>query len=351
MTGQFETVVTDFITEPLDHERGVLGEIASVAALDAFHEEDLAGRIENAAALMVYHRLSITRLTIDRLENCKVIAVCGVGYDNVDHISARASGIPVVNVPDYGTEEVADSAIGMLLSLTRGISFHNSRLREHQGEWNHRSAVPLMRLRGQVLGIVGLGRIGTALALRGKALGMDVVFYDPYVSDGYDKSLGIRRVEHLDDLLKQAYVLSLHCPLTDETRMMIDGRAIATMQRNSYLINTSRGEIVETSAIPDAIVSGRLAGAGIDVLKTEPPDEDDPLIAAWRDSRHPAYHRLLINPHAAFYSEQGVIDMRTKGAEACRRALLGHPLRNIVNADAFANRSSTDLHQPTKSGM
>ncbi len=348
MPGQFEAVVTDFITEPLDYERGVLSELASVAALDASHEEDLAGRIENAAALMVYHRLSITRRTIDRLENCKVIAVCGVGFDNVDHVYAEACDIPVVNVPDYGTEEVADSAMGMLLSLTRGISFHNSRLRKRQGEWDHRPAAPLMRLRGQVLGIVGLGRIGTAMALRGKALGMDVVFYDPYVSDGCDKSLGIRRAECLDDVLKQAFVLSLHCPLTDETRRMIDSHAIATMRGGSYLINTSRGEVVETSAIPDAVASGRLAGAGIDVLKAEPPDDDDPLIAAWRNSRHPAYHRVLINPHAAFYSEQGVVDMRTKGAEACRRALLGDPLRNIVNGVAFANHSSTDLHQPTK---
>ena len=333
MHGQFKTVVTDFITEPLDCERDVLGELATVTSLDACHEEDLTGQIENVDALMLYHRLTITRHTIDRLERCKILVVCGVGFDNVDHNYAEQRGLPVVNVPDYGTEEVADSAVGMMLSLTRGISFYNSRLRERRGDWDHRQAVPLTRLRGQVLGIVGLGRIGTAVALRGKSLGMDVVFYDPYVSDGCDKSLGIRRAEHLDDLLKQSFVLSLHCPLTDQTRQMIDGRAITKMRRGSYLINAARGAIVDTSAIPDAIASGRLAGAGIDVLESEPPDEkDDPLIVAWRNSRHPAYDRVLINPHAAFYSEQGVVDMRTKGAEACRRALLGQPLRNVVNA-------------------
>jgi D-3-phosphoglycerate dehydrogenase/C-terminal binding protein len=160
---------------------------------------------------------------------------------------------------------------------------------------------------------------------------MDVAFYDPYKPDGYDKSLGIRRVESLEELLSQAFVLSLHCPLTEETRGLIDAAALALMPRGSYLINTARGEVVDTAAVPGAIASGQLAGAGIDVLPEEPPRADDPLIAAWRDPRHPAHHRVLITPHTAFYSEQGLEDMRIKGAEGIRRALLSQPLRNVVN--------------------
>ena len=233
----------------------------------------------------------------------------------------RSRGIPVANVPDYGTEEVADTAIGMMLALSRGVHFMNSRLREGEGPWMYTQVAPLWRLRGRAFGIVGLGRIGTAAALRAKAFGMEVLFYDPYKADGCDKSLGVHRVETLDEILARSFVLSLHCPLSEETRHLINAQLIARMQAGSYLINTARGAVVDTTALPEAIACGKLAGAGIDVLEHEPPSPDHPLLAAWRDPGHPAHHRLILNPHAAFYCEEGLLDMRSKGAEACRRAL------------------------------
>jgi C-terminal binding protein len=325
-------VVTDFVTGDLAPERTVLGDLAEPVALNAYSEADLVGRVEDAAALMLYHNLSISRATIGRLTACKLIVRCGVGYDNVDRQFARSRGIPVANVPDYGTEEVADSAIGLTLTLTRGIHSLNSALRDAPtAEWTYRAIAPVYRLRGRVFGLVGLGRIGSATALRAKALGMDVAFYDPYLADGYDKALGIRRVDTLADLLAQSFVVSLHTPLTPETRGLIDAAAIARMSRGSFLVNTSRGAVVDTAAVPAALVSGHLAGAGIDVLATEPPPADDPLIRAWRDPTHAAYHRLIVNPHSAFYSEEGLLDMRVKGAKAVRNALLGQPLLNVVN--------------------
>ncbi len=331
MPRQFKVVVADFINDALEAELAALHDVADVVAADCHHEDELVGRIEDADAIMLYHVLSITRKTIERLRHCRLIVRCGVGYDNVDAAFARSRGIAVANVPDYGTEEVADTAIGMMMAMTRGITYLNSRLRAGQGPWFYNLAVPLQRLREQVFAIVGLGRIGTAAALRAKAVGMDVAFYDPYVPDGRDKSLGVRRVERLEDLLAQAYVLSLHCPLTDETRHMINRDTLETMPPGSFLVNTARGAIVDTSAIPEAIVSGRLAGAGIDVLEIEDPPDDHPLIAAWRDPNHPAHHRVLLNPHAAFYCEQGLAEIRAKASDACRRALLGLPLRNVVN--------------------
>jgi C-terminal binding protein len=325
-------VVTDFVTGDLGPERTVLGDLAEPIALNAYSEADLVGRVEDAAALMLYHNISISRSTIERLTGCKLIVRCGVGYDNVDRHFARSCGIPVANVPDYGTEEVADSAIGLTLTLTRGIHYLNSALRDAPAaEWTYRAAAPIARLRGRVFGVVGLGRIGTATALRAKALGMDVAFYDPYLEDGYDKALGIRRVDTLADLLAQSFVVSLHTPLTPETNRMIGAVAVAKMPRGSFLVNTSRGAVVDTAALPPALASGHLAGAGIDVLATEPPPADDPLIRAWRDPTHAAYHRLIVNPHSAFYSEEGLLDMRVKGAKAVRNALLGQPLLNVVN--------------------
>ena len=331
MDRRFKAVIVDFINDNLAPEREILGELASVEAINAHHEDELVGRVEEADAIMLYHDLSLTRKTIDRLSRCKVIARCGVGCDNVDQIAAAERGIPVANVPDYGTEEVADSAIGLMMAMTRGINLLNSRLRDNLGPWSYQQVVPLRRLRGQVFGIVGLGRIGSSVALRAKALGMDVVFYDPYKPEGYDKSLGIRRAVELNDLLEQVFVLSLHCPLTEETRHLIDGQAISLMPVGSYLVNTARGGVVDTAAIPAAIESGHLAGAGIDVLANEPPEEFNPLIAAWRNPDHMAYHRVLINPHSSFYSEEGLMDMRTKGALACKQALLGQRITTIVN--------------------
>jgi len=167
--------------------------------------------------------------------------------------------------------------------------------------------------------------------LRANALGMDVVFHDPYKPCGYEKSLGVRRVEDIDELFAQSHVLSLHCPLTDETHYLVNRRTMAMMPAGAYLINTARGAVVDTTALPEALASGHLAGAGIDVLEHEPAPLDHPLIVAWRDPNHAAHHRLIINPHLAFYSEEGLMDMRTKGSNACRKALCGQPIPNVVN--------------------
>jgi D-3-phosphoglycerate dehydrogenase/C-terminal binding protein len=331
MSARPQVVITDFITEPLDHERRLLGELADVVALNAFSEDDLVGKIEQADAIMLYHFISLTERTVSRLKHCKLIVRCGVGFDNVDRAAARARGITVANVPDYGTEDVADSAIGMMLSLTRGVHYMNSRLQHRQGPWIYTQVQPLHRLRGRVFGVVGIGRIGTATALRAKALGMEVVFYDPYAPQGRDKSLGVRAVETLGELLAQAYVVSLHTPLTPETKHLINRETLAQMQPGSFVVNTARGGVVDVLAVLEAISSGHLRGAAIDVLETEPPPDDHPLIQAWRDPSHPAHDRLILNPHAAFYSEEGLVDMRVKGSQNCRRVLLGQAPYNIVN--------------------
>lgn len=326
-----KVVITDFISEPLDHERRVFGDLADVSALDALHEDDLIGRVEDADIVVLYHQLSITRKTIARLHKCRMIIRGGVGYDNVDREAARERGIVVCNVPDYGTEDVADSAIGMMLSLARGIHFLNSRLRRGEGDWHFSQAAPLWRLRDRVFGVVGIGRIGTAAALRAKALGMNVMFHDPYVPQGRDKSLGVTAAGKLEELLTHSHVLSLHCPLTPETHHLMNRHTIALLPPGAIFINTARGGVVDALAALHAIEHGHLAGAGMDVLETEPPAADDPLIQAWRDPTHPAHDRLIVNPHAAFYTEEGLADMRIKSSQNARRVLTGLPPWNVVN--------------------
>lgn len=326
-----KVVITDFISEPLDHERRILGDLADVTALNALHEDDLTGRVEDADVIVLYHQLAIGRRTIERLERCRLIVRGGVGFDNVDRAAARERGIDVANVPDYGTEDVADTAIAMMLALARGTHVLNHRLQRKEGPWHYSQVVPLRRLRGSVFGIVGIGRIGTAAALRAKALGMEVVFHDPHVLQGRDKALGVRSADTLEELLGQSHVLSLHCPLSDETARLINRHTVARLPPGALVINTARGGIVDALALLHGIELGHLAGAGIDVLETEPPPDSDPLLQAWRDPRHPAHDRLILNPHSAFYTEEGLADMRTKSSQNVRRVLLGQKPWNVVN--------------------
>jgi len=331
MTRRFKVVVTDLITEPLDPERHVLDSIADLTALDGYGEQDLVGHVENADALIVYHNLAVGAATISRLENCSIIVRGGVGYDNIDRQAATSKNIIVANVPDYGSEEVADSAMGMALNLARGSHYLNSRLQRGQDEWDYHLGGPRHRLRGRVFGIVGLGRIGTATAVRAKAHGFDVVFYDPYKPDGADKALGIGRAWTFDQLLKQSHILSMHCPLTDETFHMVTAKQIEQLPHGAILINTARGSVIKTADIPPAIESEQLFGAGIDVLEAEPPTRDDALVNAWRNVNHQAHHRVMINPHAAFYCQEGLVELRQKAARAVLDVLQGRPPRNPVN--------------------
>ncbi len=269
--------------------------------------------------LLVYHDIKLTERALAALTRCKAVIRCGVGFDNVDLQAAGERGIVVCNVPDYGTEEVADHALMMLLAVARRLLPADRAIRE--GTWNVETVFGVPRLRGKTVGILGCGRIGTAMTLRCKALGMRVVFYDPYLPDGVDKALGVERVYQLEELLSQAAFLSLHCPLTTETYHIVNERTLARLPPGAYLINTARGGCVDLPSLLPALESGQLAYAALDVVEREPLDDE-------RIRHHP---RVLLTPHTAFYSVEGFAEMRTKGALEARRVLLGERVRNPVN--------------------
>jgi phosphoglycerate dehydrogenase-like enzyme len=325
MSERLRVLIADFLDEH-DVESPILGDVAELELARATGEEQLRERLPHADALILYHDIPmLTDASLAVAGRCRGIVRAGVGFNNVDLEAAGERGIVVCNVPDYGTEEVADHAIMMLLALARGLKASDESMR--RGEWEYRSAGPAPRLRGKVLGIVGCGRIGTATALRAKAFGLDVVFYDPLLPDGVDKALGIRRAYRLEDLLAESRFLSLHCYLSPATHHMIDAAALARLPRGAYLINTARGPVVEQEALIAALDSGHLAGAGIDVFEREPLDEP-------RLRDHPA---VLLTPHSAFYSAEGFVELRRKTALEVRRLLLGEPPRNPVNRDRIAH--------------
>jgi phosphoglycerate dehydrogenase-like enzyme len=228
-------------------------------------------------------------------------------------------GIPVCNVPDYGTEEVADHAIALTLALCRQL-FPLDEEAKRLG-WVIRVQPKMRRLRELVFGVVGLGRIGTATALRAKALGFQTLFYDPYLANGVDKAVGIARAKSLDALLERADVLSIHCPLNEETRHLIAERELALMKPTAFVVNTARGAVIKKTAILDALRNHRLAGAGLDVV------EDEPL-KTHEEAQTP---NLIVTCHAAFCSVESKNEMRATSARIARAAVLGNPLENIVN--------------------
>ncbi len=208
-----------------------------------------------------------------KLEKCRIFVTPKVGFDNLDVAAWGEIGIPVCNVPDYGTMEVADHAIALMLTLMKGIEFHTVALRaDPRGNWRPALNPYGRRLSACTFGVVGIGRIGTAAALRAKAFGMDVVFYDPYVSNGVDLSLGVRRVHSLEELMRQCDVVSVHVPLSDQTRKLINATALAAAKPGLILINTARGEVVDVDALYDAMRRGTVRAAGLDVLPVEPAD-------------------------------------------------------------------------------
>jgi C-terminal binding protein len=318
MPDRFRVVVTDYLTEATV-ERAVLGGIADVVLLQETHEGKVVSRTPDADALIAFHDMELTGASLSKLPRCRAVVRCGVGYDRIDLEAAGKHGIVVCNVPDYGTEEVADHAILMLLAIARRlIPCHNTIV---AGRWEPRLVYGTPRLRGRTLGIIGCGRIGSATALRARALGLRVVIYDPYQPPGYEKGLGLERCFLLEQLLRQSDFVSLHCPSTPETRNILNRDTLAQLPQGAYVINTARGPCIDIDALLAALDSGHITSAALDVLPREPLDDD-------RVRKHP---RILLTPHAAYYSVEGAEEMRTKAAMEVRRALIGEPVMNAVN--------------------
>jgi C-terminal binding protein len=324
-------VITDYLEPPASIESKVLSGVAEVECLLAKNTRELLGELTDADGLILCHEVSMTHEVIQELHKCKAIVRCGVGFDNIDRKAAGEKGIYVCNVPDYGVDEVADHAIGMMLACNRGLIKVERGIRHSLNPWDMRAIQPIFRVAGAKMGIIGLGRIGGATAARAKGLRMDVVAYDPYVRAGTDKLLGVPLVE-LEELLTTCDVVSVHTPLTEESKQLIDEKALALMKPTAILINTARGAVVDTDALAVALRKGSIAGAGIDVLPEEPARSDMPLIQLWQEDTQPPVN-LIITPHTAFYSDAGLVEMREKAAMELRRVLSGQAPKNCVNAE------------------
>ena len=329
----FDILAPDIDAPSFDIERGVTGDAFRYHVFDEVDPGSIpAGLWESCDGILVWHRMQITADVVARMRRCRHIVRVGVGFDNVDTAACRAAGIAVSNVPNYGTTEVADHGMALLLGLVRGIVPYQDRLRADLVGGFDATGMPMVRrLRGATFGAVGMGRIGTALARRARAFDMDIVYFDPLAPSGHELGLGFRRVADLETLLAQSDIVSLHAPLNAGTQGMMGAPEFARMKPGSLLINIARGRLVQLDALHDALRSGHLAGAGLDVLQQEPPATPHPLLAAWQAREAWLDGRLLVTPHAAYYSAASYFDMRSFSAETLRLSLVENHVRDRVN--------------------
>lgn len=315
-------------------EQRIFGPATKVVMLDAGSLADLTDeQCASADGLMLF-RFWISAEEFKRFPKLRAVVRMGVGYDRIDRVAAAKHGVTVCNVPDYGTTEVADHAISLALALSRGLIHHHEKQRGAAPDWLLVRDPAIRRFGSQTFGVLGLGRIGTAAALRAKALGFRVVFYDPRLPNGSELAVGMTRARSLEELLAQSNILSVHVPLTRHTKGMLGAAQFAAMPKGAIVVNTARGPTMDFDALEAALRSGHIAAAGLDVMPVEPPVDPIPsLLRAYRD-RDPALEgKLIVTPHSAYWTPEAEWDIRIKSAETMAAALGNSPQNVILPED------------------
>ncbi|MFK8636237.1 C-terminal binding protein [Escherichia coli] len=289
-----------------------------VVPANASLEEKLR-QVSNADAIMV-REATVSRPMIEAMQQCRVIVRYGVGVDNIDSQAAKEKGIYVANVPGYGSEDVAEHALALLLAATRRIATRNRDVRD--GQWGIGQREPMFRLAGKILGVVGFGRISRCFVQKASGIGFKrILVVDPLLTDKQASQAGVTRV-NLDTLCREADFISLHAPLTPDTHHLIGEAELAKMKPSAVLVNTSRGGLIDEQALINALLQQRIFAAGLDVFESEPLSAKSPLLQM---------DNTLCTDHTAWFTEESVVELQSKAAHEVRRAFEGeHPL-NWVN--------------------
>ena len=312
-------VITANIFPGMDTEREVLAPLnVELVKRPCRNGEELAEAGREAVALLVGN-VRIDAEVLSHLPRCLAIVKPAVGVDNIDLEAATAAGVCVANVPDYGTDEVATHAMALLLNAIRYVDAEAAAVRG--GRWQPKPPYPIQRSEGRTLGIIGFGRIGQSVARKAAGFDWRLLAWDPYLDDDEIRR-GNAKPADFETLLAQSDFVTLHLPLTEETQGMIDASALAMMKPTAFLVNTARGGIVDSAALLQAVDSGQIAGAAVDVVDEEPPPPDHPLHCT---------DRILVTAHVAWYSEQAFRDVRVKAVQEVARVLQGQLPLNLVN--------------------
>jgi D-3-phosphoglycerate dehydrogenase / 2-oxoglutarate reductase len=318
MSANAKVVLTDYVWESLEVEKKILSGIAELAPLQTKKPDEFIEQAADCDALLNTYAGPITADVMAKMPKCKIIARYGIGVDTIDLDAATAAGIIVTNNPTYCIEEVAEHTMALLLACARKIVFYDRLVRD--GRWEVPPGKPLFRLSGSTLGLVGFGNIARQVALRAAAFGMNVLYSDPFVKQGQFDAPGTSA--DVDTVLAQSDFVSIHPPLTAQTRKMIGDEALSKMKRSAWLINCARGPIIDTDALVRALDAGRIAGAALDTTDPEPLPNPHPLRGR---------ENVIINPHVAWYSEQAMVGLQAGAPGEVRRVLTGEWPVNVVN--------------------
>jgi D-3-phosphoglycerate dehydrogenase len=303
--------VTDSVFPSLDPAKAALARLDPTYRMSkSVNADDIVAVAKDADAVLVTYA-KLTREVLMQLTRCKAIGRFGLGVDNIDLVTAKEKGIAVNYVPDYCIREVSDHAMALLLALIRKIPLSNKLVQS--GRWEMPAVVPIRRIEGTVLGLVGFGHIPRLVAPKAQAFGIKVIAHDPYAKLEVFKAADVDSVD-FDTLLKTSDYVSVHAPLLPATRGMMNTAAFAKMKKGAYLVNTARGPLIDEPALVAALDSGQVGGAGLDVVATEPLAKDSPLLG--RDN-------VIISPHTAFYSIEALDELQTKCATDVARVLSG----------------------------
>jgi len=281
--------------------------------------------------ILVWHKI-IDKNFLQKYPSIRAVVRYGVGYDNVDINYCKKNKIIVANTPDYGIDEVSDSAIAMILALLRKINSLENLAREDSNYWlGKKLDLKMQRLNQLSLGIIGLGRIGSSIANKFLPFSRNIGFYDPYIPNGYEKIFGIKRYKSLQDLLKVSDIVSINTPLNNQTKGMINRDFLNQMKKGAYLINLSRGPIVaKNELILEKLLSNELEGYATDVWTNEPPLENDELYKAWKANNNSLRGKIIVNPHTAYYSEEALLESRSKACGTCLDLINGNEINNRI---------------------
>ena len=318
---KFRVVLTDYMYETIQPFYDVYNQYEDIefVPLQLTEKRDILRETEFADAVMV-HFDQIDKDVISNLKNCRIIARSAVGYDNIDLDAASAAKIPVTNVPDYCVEEVSNHTLMMILNSAK--KFNQLEANVKKGLWGDFAiAKPIHAIRGQTLGLLGCGRIARCLAVKAQVFGIKVIAYDPYIKPEAVKDFGVTLVSR-EELLTQSDFISMHLLLNEDTRKSINADFFKKMKNSAIFVNTARGGLVDEDALIEALRTGEIAGAALDVLTEEGIDKDAPL---------QKFDNVIITPHAAWYSEQAFYTLLTSAAQEVVRALHGEPVKNQVN--------------------
>ncbi len=315
-THTYRVVITDCDHGSIEEEKEEFNQIGAELILAQVQEEKDVIRVCKDADGLLNQYAFLTRRVLESLPKCKVISRYGVGVDSVDLKAATDLGIVVANVPDYCIDEVASQTIAMILTLTRKTAFFDRKVKS--GRWDFHLGIPIYRIKGKTLGLVGCGKIGLEVARRIAAFGVKVTTYDPYLEKAPE---GIE-LKDFDTVLKESDFISIHCPLNDSTRHLIGEKEFRKMKKKPVLINTSRGPIVDEKSLIQALEEGLLSGAGLDVLEKEPPDSQSPLLNM---------ENVVLSPHVGFYSVESISELKRRTAKNVSDVLLGMRPQSVVN--------------------